>query len=252
MENTLELDDGGFLSYRYNHGGRSKTVLFMHGTLSDKNSTKSLFLEEYCKDNDLSFAAFDFTGHGQSSGKYEQATIGVWLRDALEIIDRVIVDDVYLVGSSMGGWIALLAAKERPDRVKGVVGLASAADFTADVWAAFSDEQKKKILDDGVIYTPNGWTEQGDPWSRDLFWEAEQHFVLQGTGSFDLACPLVLIHGDKDDCVPVRTAFKIMDAVKTQNCKAVVLKGAGHRLSEPSDLKALSTELNLLTADDGE
>ena len=170
MENTLELDDGGFLSYRHNHGNRAETVLFLHGTLSDKDSTKSLFLEEYCKERDLSFVAFDFTGHGKSSGRYEDATIGVWLRDALEIIDRVIVGGVFVVGSSMGGWIALLAAKERPDKVKGVVGLAAAADFTADVWASFSDEQKKKVLDDGIVYTPNGWTERGDPWPRDLFW----------------------------------------------------------------------------------
>jgi pimeloyl-ACP methyl ester carboxylesterase len=105
----------------------------MHGTLSDKNASKSLFLEDFCRRNRIGYTAFDFTGHGDSSGEYTDGTIGIWLNDALEIIDRITAGDLILVGSSMGGWIALLAAKLRPDRVKAVVGLAAAADFTVDV-----------------------------------------------------------------------------------------------------------------------
>ena len=203
-------------------------------------------MQEYCKKNDFSFTAFDFIGHGQSSGKYTDGTIGLWRDNALDIIDGVTQSPLILVGSSMGGWISLLAARARPERVKAVVGLAAAADFTVAVWESFTDRQRRDILENGIIHTPNGWTEEGDPWTRDLFEDGKKHLVLNGTDSLDITCPMTLIHGAKDNCVPVETAFKICDAAKSENIKIVVLKNSGHRLSEPHELVVLENELNFL------
>ena len=102
-------------------------------------------------------------------------------------------------------------------------------------------------MEKGVVHTPNGWTEEGDPWTRDLFEDGKNHLVLNGADSLDVACPMTLIHGAKDDCVPVETAFKICDAAKSENVKVVVLKNSGHRLSEPPELAVLENELNILT-----
>ena len=249
MSEQLMLKNGDCLSLRHIDGKKPFEIVFMHGTLSDKNASKSLFLEDFCRKNNIGYTAFDFIGHGESSGKYTDGTIGIWFENALEIIDRVSSLPLILVGSSMGGWIALLAARARPQRIRAVVGLAAAADFTIDVWHSFSDGQKREIAEKGVIYTPNGWTEEGDPWTKRLFDDAEQYLLLKGKDSLDIQCPLTLIHGAKDDCVPVETAFKIMDAAKTENVKAVILKNSGHRLSEPSELFVLEQELlNLMKA----
>ncbi len=244
MDDFLFLQNDQKLSFRHVPGQKETEVLFMHGTLSDKNASKSLFLEDFCKRNQIGYTAFDFIGHGDSSGKYTDGTIGIWLENALEIIDRVTQRDLILVGSSMGGWISLLAARMRPKRIKAVVGLAAAADFTIDVWNSFSEKQKKEIHDKGVIYTPNGWTEQGDPWTVTLFEDAKKYLLLNGKGSLDIDCPITLIHGQQDNCVPIKTAFEIMDCAKTENVKVIVLKNSGHRLSEPHELAVLEAELS--------
>ena len=107
MDEYLSLKNGGKLSFRHNTGKKSVEIVFMHGTLSDKNASKSLFLEEFCAKNQIGYTAFDFIGHGGSSGKYTDGTIGIWLDNALEIIDRVASGELILVGSSMGGWTHL-------------------------------------------------------------------------------------------------------------------------------------------------
>ena len=243
MSEVLILDNNQQISYCRKEGKRRVEVLFMHGTLSDKNASKSLFLKDFCEKNQIGYTAFDFIGHGESSGKYTDGTIGIWLNNALEVIDKITKGQLILVGSSMGGWISLLAARLRPERIKAVIGLAAAADFTVDVWSSFSESQKKDIQEKGVIYTPNGWTEEGDPWALSLFEDAEKHLLLKEKDCLNILCPITLIHGAKDDCVPLKTAFKIMDCAKSENVKVVVLKNSGHRLSEPSELYVLENEL---------
>lgn len=250
MEDILSFGNEKKISFRHIAGEKPFEIVFMHGTLSDKNASKSLFLEEFCRKNKIGYTAFDFTGHGASSGKYTDGTIGIWLNDALAIIDRITTGRLILVGSSMGGWVSLLAAVKRPDRIKAVVGLAAAADFTIDVWNSFSEKQKKEIREKSVIYTPNGWTEEGDPWALSLFEDAEKYLLLKEKDSLDIRCPITLIHGAKDDCVPVETPFKIMNSVKSVNVKVIVLKESGHRLSAPSELRILENELSeLLSAE---
>lgn len=241
MEGKLSVE-GGELSYRHVPGTKDMNVLFLHGTLSDKNASKSLFLQEFCAQEGLSYTAFDFLGHGESSGVYTDGTIGKWLQNALDIIDRVTQGPLMIVGSSMGGWIMLLAALARPERVKTLTGLAAAPDFTVDLWEGFSEKQQKEIREKGIVYTPNGWTEEGDPWTKELFEDAREHLLLTGN-MLDIVCPVTLIHGSKDDCVPLETSFKVMNAVKSDNVKLIVLKNSGHRLSEPHELDILADTL---------
>jgi len=215
----------------------------MHGTLSDKNASKSLFFEQLCRETGQAYCAFDFTGHGESDGIYTDGTIGVWLDDALTVIDDVIKAPVVLIGSSMGGWIMLLAAMRRKC-VRGCLGLAAAPDFTVGLWESFSEKQKQSVLSDGVVYIPNGWTPEGDPWTKALFDDAEKYLVLNGKISG--SCPMILIQGDKDDCVAVDTPFKIKDVVLSDDVTVIVLKNAGHRLSEPRELETAGRALSLL------
>ena len=243
MEGFLETSNGR-LSYRHIEGKTNLNVVFMHGTLSDKNASKSLFLEQTCREIGVSFTVFDFLGHGESYGVYTDGTIGKWLQNALDIIDRVTHGKLILVGSSMGGWIMLLSALACPERISGLIGMAAAPDFTVDLWNSFSETQKNDIKTKGVIYTPNGWTEEGDPWTFELFNDAEKYLLLDKK-TLDIVSPVTLIHGGKDDCVPVKTSFRIMNAVKSDNVKVIVLKNSGHRLSEATDLDILRSVLEL-------
>lgn len=243
MTDTVILGKHGVLSCRY-VAGKSPCVLFLHGTLSDKNASKSLFLQQWCAEKGYAYCAFDFTGHGESDGKYTDGTIGLWKQDALSVIDTLIKEQVVIVGSSMGGWIMLLVAMARPERVVGCLGLAAAPDFTVDLWKGFSDEQKKSVQEKGIVYIPNGWTPEGDPWTKDLFMDAENHLLLNK--KIPVSVPMFFVQGDKDDCVPVETPFKIKDAVSSENVGVLILKNSGHRLSEPYELEILSSLLTLL------
>lgn len=243
IETTVTTQTGRVISCRH-VDGKEPCVVFMHGTLSDKNASKSLFLQTFCMENGQAFCAFDFTGHGESSGQYTDATIGIWLQDALTVLDKVVKGKALLVGSSMGGWIMLLAALLRPERVAACLGVAAAPDFTLDVWASFTDEQKNAIQTKGVIYTPNGWTEQGDPWTYALFLDAQNYLVTNR--KIQIACPVVLLHGDKDDCVPLASAFKIKDAVTSGDVQVVIQKNGTHRFSSPEELDLVKNAVKYL------
>lgn len=243
VETTVMTQAGRLISCRYVEGN-DPCVVFMHGTLSDKNSSKSLFLQTFCMERGQAFCAFDFTGHGDSSGRYTDATVGIWLQDALTVLDKVVKGKAVLVGSSMGGWIMLLAALLRPERVAACLGVAAAPDFTTDVWASFTAEQKDAVQANGVIYTPNGWTEQGDPWTYALFQDAEKYLITDK--EIPLSCPVILLHGDKDDCVPLSTAFKIKDALTSNDVQIVVLKNGTHRFSSPEELELVKNAVTSL------
>ena len=242
-ETRLTLDGGRVISCRY-VDGNAPCIVFLHGTLSDKNASKSLFLQTFCMETHQAFCSFDFTGHGDSSGKYTEATVGIWLQDALGVLDKAVEKEAVLVGSSMGGWIMLLAAMLRPQKVVGCLGIAAAPDFTTDVWNAFSPEQKKAVLTQGIVYTPNGWTPEGDPWTFSLFEDAKNYLMLDK--KVEIHCPVVLLHGDKDNCVPVTTAFKIKDAVTTDDVKILVVKNGTHRFSSAQELEIVRDTTVLL------
>ncbi|MCQ2914953.1 MAG: alpha/beta hydrolase [Alphaproteobacteria bacterium] len=247
MESFLTLDSSTKISYKYFEGKKDICVVFMHGTLSDKNSSKSLFLEECCHKWGLSYIAFDFLGHGSSSGKYIDGTIGKWFDNAKAVIQFILnknsKEKIILVGSSMGGWISLLCCKEYKENISAFIGLATAPDFTKELDKEFTNEQKQEMKEKGVIYIPNGWTEEGDPWTYELMQDALKYLVLNGKNSINFNNKVVLIHGTNDDCVPLSKSFEIIDSLTSNDVKLIVLKNSTHRLAEQSDFNVLEQEL---------
>lgn len=220
-------------------------VVFVHGFHSDMMGTKAEFLASHCETKGQPFLRFDASGHGQSEGNFEDGTIGVWLSDVLGAIDLLSTGKIILVGSSMGGWLALLAALKRPDRVAGVIGLAAAPDFTRWMQAELSDAQKQALARDGYFMRESDY---GAPYkvTRALFEEGENHCILDGV--INLSMPVRIVQGMEDADVPWQTAQRIAGQITGADKKIYLLEGGDHRLSRNEDLKLLGTLIDELSA----
>ncbi|MEX2311355.1 MAG: alpha/beta hydrolase, partial [Rhodospirillales bacterium] len=197
----LTSQDGSMIAY-HNTAGKSPGVMFLTGFKSDMQGGKATALEEYCVRKGRAFTRFDYFGHGASSGAFEDGTIGRWTDDAVSVLDQVAEGPQILVGSSMGGWIMLLAALRRPQRIAGLVGIAAAPDFTRDlIPAALTPDQLKALDQQGYCDIPNCYDDQ-EPYriQKNLLDEGDQHLLL--TGSIALNIPVRLIHGFDDQDVP--------------------------------------------------
>jgi pimeloyl-ACP methyl ester carboxylesterase len=191
---------------------------------------------------------FDYSGHGASGGQFADGTIGRWAEDALAIIDRASEGPLLLVGSSMGGWIALLVARARPERVVGLVGIAAAPDFTEVLmWQAMSFEQRATLMSHGVLYVPSQY---GDPYpiTRALVEDGRNHLLLHEPITLD--CPIRLLHGQCDPDVPWEFALQIADQVSSRDVRVILVKDGDHRLSRPQDLALLRQTISALLDED--
>jgi len=233
----LDAEDGARLAYHYTPGA-SPGVMFLTGFKSDMEGGKALALEAHCKARGQSFMRFDYRGHGQSSHDFEEGTIGLWAKDAVAVLDAVTDGPQILVGSSMGGWIMLLAALARPHRIAGLVGIAAAPDFTEDlIWDAFTDEQRAAMDRDGFVSIPNCYDDEPYRIVRPLIEDGREHLLLRAP--IDLDVPVRLIQGMLDEDVPWRTALAIQEKIVSQDVDVTLVKDGGHRLSEPQDLDRL-------------
>lgn len=231
---TAFLDIGNRrIAYRLRAGG-SPTLVFLPGYASDMEGTKAVALDAFAAGRGLAMLRFDYSGTGASSGPFEQGTLALWLEDALAAIDRLTDGPLILAGSSMGGWIALHLALLRPDRVRALVGIAAAPDFTE--WGLTS-EQKAALQRDGRIEEPNPYGEAPQVFTRG-FWESGQQLRLLD-GPIAIDCPVRLIHGEQDEDVPLDVAFRTLRAVRSADVQLLTLKGGGHRLSEPREIDAI-------------
>jgi pimeloyl-ACP methyl ester carboxylesterase len=228
---------GGTIAY-HKLDGRSPTVMFLTGYRSDMSGGKALALEALCKRRGQAYLRFDYSGHGQSSGRFEDTVISDWLGDALLALDSLTTGPVILVGSSLGGWIMLLVAKRRPDRIKGLVGIAAAPDFTEDLmWRNFSAEQRNVLMRDGIVHLPSEYDPTPTPVTLALIEDGKANLLLTGSIPFD--GPVRLIHGLSDPDVPWQTSMRIKDGLTSGDVEITLVKGAGHRLSEPQDLERM-------------
>jgi pimeloyl-ACP methyl ester carboxylesterase len=179
---------------------------------------------------------FDYHGHGASSGRFEEGTIGRWASDAVQVVDRLAKGPVVLVGSSMGGWLMVLAALARAERVRGLVGIASAPDFTEDLlWPRLGEAGRRELLEKGVIGIPNPYGPEPTPVTRRLIEEAKEHLVLGRP--IPLPCPVRLIHGLEDADVPWQTSLRLAQALESEDVAVTLLKGVGHQCSDPRSLE---------------
>jgi pimeloyl-ACP methyl ester carboxylesterase len=205
--------------------------------MSDMTGTKALALEAACQASGRSYTRFDYRGHGQSDADFEDGTIGLWAGDALAVLDRVTEGQQVIVGSSMGGWIMLLLARARPDRIAGLVGIAPAPDFVLRMWDDFSDEIKATLKRDGVYRAPSEYSEDPYAITMNLIDEGRNHLVLQETLVVDY--PVRILHGMADPDVPWRQSLEIVERLQGDDIVVTFSKSGDHRLSEPGDIARL-------------
>jgi len=248
----LNREDGGTIAYRFTSGKDSTKptgVIFLGGFRSDMEGTKALALEKWCQAQGRAYLRFDYTGHGQSSGAFEDGCIGDWADDALYALDHLTEGPQLLVGSSMGGWLALLVARERPERVRALVGLAAAPDFTEDLmWATMTDDQRAELAQNGQVLEPNDYA-PCEPYviTQKLIEDGRRHLLLRDP--LNIKVPVRLIQGMKDADVPWETALKIQDALQSDDVEIQFVKTGDHRLSEAADLCRLERTVAALLTD---
>lgn len=212
-------------------------VIFLGGFKSDMTGSKALTLERWCQQNKFAFVRFDYLGHGASSGRFEQGTIGRWYEDAIAVMDEVCIGSQILVGSSMGAWISLLLALARPDRVTGIITLAAAVDFTENLmWDSLSPQEQAKLQQDGIWHQPS---EYDDPYpiTYRLIEEARQHLLLHQ--NIPIHCPVRMLHGIQDVDVPWQTSLKTAERLSNSDVQLTLIKDGEHRLSRDQDLALL-------------
>ncbi len=249
-ETVGQVDRGDGVSIAYAHlAGAEPTVVFLPGFRSDMSGQKATDLAAFCAATGRAMLRFDYSGHGASGGRFEDGTIGRWADDALAAIDAVTTGRLLLVGSSMGGWIALLAARARPERVAGLIGVAAAPDFTETLmWDAMAPPERAQLMRDGVIHVPS---EYGDPSpiTRALIEDGRRHLLLGGPIAID--CPVRLIHGQRDADVPWETTLRTAERIASEDVRVILVKDGDHRLSRPADLALLRREIAALLGEDG-
>jgi pimeloyl-ACP methyl ester carboxylesterase len=237
-------EDGARIAYR-RLDGRSPTVVFLGGFSSDMTGAKACHLDASCRARGQAYLRFDYQGHGASSGRFVDGTIGTWRDDALAVIENCTEGPVVLVGSSMGAWIMLLAAVATSRAVVGLLGIASAPDFTEElIWQRLPAENRAQLERDRVIHVPSEYSVEGCPISLALIEDGRDHLLLGS--SISIGCPVRLVHGLDDQDVPWECSLRMLQAVASDDVTLELVKGGDHRLSEPADLERLSRILDEL------
>jgi pimeloyl-ACP methyl ester carboxylesterase len=233
----LTRENGAEIAY-YLTPGASPGIIFLGGFMSDMAGTKAIALEQHCRSAGRAFLRFDYQGHGQSSGAFTDGCIGDWAGDATAALDGLTEAPQILVGSSMGGWIMLLAALARPGRVAGLVGIAAAPDFTeALMWPSFSPEIRETIERDGVYYAPTEYGDQPYAITRKLIEDGRNHLLLDDP--IALHCPVHLIHGQRDPDVPWQHSLRTAEQLRSEQVAITLVKDGDHRLARDQDLSRL-------------
>ncbi|HUN51418.1 MAG TPA: alpha/beta hydrolase [Candidatus Sulfotelmatobacter sp.] len=233
----LSAADGATIAY-HRVPGKSPGVVFCGGFKSDMTGTKATALDAHCREAGRACLRFDYFAHGASSGSFLEATVGRWAEDTIQVIDRLTQGPLVLVGSSMGGWLMLLAALARPERVAGLVGVAPAADFTqALMEPSLPAEATAALARDGVWHRPSQYSADPYPITRRLIEEGRRHLLLDRPIPF--RGPVRLLHGMRDPDVPWRHSLKLIAALESRDVTLTLVKDGDHRLSEPADIARL-------------
>ena len=232
----------GKIAYRQSVDGTARTgIVWLGGFHSDMQGEKATGLHQAAEASGRRFLRFDYTGHGESDGDFADGTISDWRADALRVIDVLTDGPLLLVGSSMGGWLALLAALARPDRVVGLLLLAPAPDFTQRLmWDRFGEDEKRQIMEQGAWTRPSAYDEDGYPITRQLIEDGKNWLVLDAPVQFE--GPVRIIHGGLDSDVPPDHSRLLIDKLTTPDVAWTLVKDGDHRLSRPQDLIRLNRE----------
>lgn len=250
MEQIGRLDRGDGVELAWAHlAGRGPTIVFLPGFKSDMAGSKATALRDLAAARGWGMLRLDYSGHGASGGAFADGTIGRWADDARCVIERLTQGKLVLVGSSMGGWIALLLARGMAGRIAGLVGIAAAPDFTERLmWASMAPAERTLLERQGYLEMPS---EYGEPYkiTRALIEDGRRHMVLDAP--IALTCPIRLLQGQRDDDVPWETALMLAGKIASDDVQVSLIKDGDHRLSRPQDLALLVRIVAALLDEDG-
>ncbi|MGE0742442.1 MAG: alpha/beta hydrolase [Hyphomonadaceae bacterium] len=223
--------------------GAAPTFVWLGGFKSDMSGTKAQALAHWARERGQGFLRFDYSGHGQSGGSFEDGSISRWLDDTLTVIGAQTSGDLVLVGSSMGGWLALLTAR-RTARVKGLLLIAPAADFTERLmWPSFSPEQQAEIMSEGRLALPSAYSAEPTIITRAMIEDGKTHSLMHAPYPF--AGPVRILQGGDDPDVPTAHVQALTAILQSEDVRLDIIAAGDHRLSRPQDIARL-----VATADD--
>jgi pimeloyl-ACP methyl ester carboxylesterase len=229
---------GATIAYRATPG-RAPGILFLTGYRSVMTGEKATALAALARRRHHACVRFDYSGHGASSGLFENQVLSDWLDDALAVLDRLTSGPQILVGSSMGGYLALLVALHRPNRVKALIGIATAADFTERlVMGALNESERERFQRDGELRRASPYEAGGYPFTWRLVEDGRRHLVLDRP--INILCPVRLLHGARDTDVPPALSHEVAERLTAPDVQVIMVKDGDHRLSRPTDLRLLT------------
>jgi pimeloyl-ACP methyl ester carboxylesterase len=223
--------------------GAPPALLWLGGFKSDMAGTKAVALDRWASEQGRACIRFDYSGHGESGGDFAQGTIGRWLEESVAVFEHFATGPTVLIGSSMGGWLALLLARELKKRktagsVAGMVLIAPAADFTEELmWKRFSPETRKQIETEGQWLRPSQYSEAPYLITRGLIEDGRKHLLLGGL--IETGCPVRILQGVQDPDVPWQHAIELSSRLARDDVVLTLVKDGDHRLSRPEDIERL-------------
>lgn len=230
------------LAYYFNDLKSDTTIFFFGGYSSDMTGTKATALNNWTESNGINYLRFDYSGHGKSSGDFGRGTLSKWLGEAEFFFEKFKSKKNIIIGSSMGGWIALLTALKNID-VNGLIGIASAPDFTKNEWDRLSETEKEEFKSNGSILFPDD--DYGD---YEVFYEfvkdGFQHEILND--KIEITCPVRLLHGKLDKVIAYNVSEKIIEQLSTSDKSLTIIEDGDHNLSRQEDLEILFTKVKEL------
>jgi len=221
------------------------TIVFFHGFMSDMMGAKPIAIEKFCKKQKLNFLKFEYSGHGKSSSKFIKGNISRWTNDAKQLIKSKIskTKNLVFIGSSMGSWIALNLFLNFKKKIKGFIGIASAPDFLEELmWKKFSKKIKKIIMTKKIYHLE--YSNFTYPITKQLIFDGKKNKILNK--KINIKIPIVLLHGSKDEAVPLNYSRKIFKVCSKSKIKLIKIKNGDHSLSRKSDLKKICKELSYI------
>jgi pimeloyl-ACP methyl ester carboxylesterase len=244
MAEQLITPEGRRIAYNLRDGA-GPAVVFLGGFRSDMEGTKALWLDDWARAQGRAFIRFDYSGHGQSGGRFEEGCIGDWAEDAAAVL-ALVNGPAVLVGSSMGGWISLLLSRAMPERVAGLVTIAAAPDFTEDLmWGGFDEATRARLMAEGQVAIPS---EYGEPYviTRRLIEEGRGRLVLRAP--LELPFPVRMLQGTADRDVEQAVALRLLAHASGPDFRLTLVKGADHRFSTPECLELIGRAVGEVSA----
>jgi len=227
------------IAYKHYKGKSKIGFLFFPGFNSDMMGTKAIKIYNWCKKNKFQCTLFDYSGHGKSSEKFIDSSIKEWIEDSNEILHNVTSGPQILIGSSMGGWISLKLGLLNKNKIKGIITIAAAPDFTKRLWQnVLGQKQKEEIINNGFTALPSEYDEKGYIITKKNI-DAGNNNLILNSKKLEIECPLRLIHGDQDEAVSWKESLKIFNKCNSLDAELIIIKNGDHRLSSNKQLKKI-------------